>query len=209
MRPCSPRSTSSPAATPSTSTASTAAPPRSPSPAATPTGHHRLDLTTQQADVEHLHLGGERYDLIISDGLLSLLGHNSDQLIGRLARLLTPGGLLAYTTRLTHPGHRLEYDHLGRALQTLACLCWPASPAERLRLAARAWSTAVRVSPFTDEHAVRAAFTPPFATVTLHATPSAASLALRLHPLTLTGRGSRRVVVAATNPTPTRAPGVS
>jgi 2-polyprenyl-3-methyl-5-hydroxy-6-metoxy-1,4-benzoquinol methylase len=56
----------------------------------------------------------DTYDLVISDGLLSLVGSAQAraEVIGRIYRCLKPGGGFIYSTRLTKPRTNLEYDVL-------------------------------------------------------------------------------------------------
>ncbi|MFI9591182.1 hypothetical protein [Nonomuraea sp. NPDC052265] len=142
------------------------------------------------------------FDVIVTDGLLSLLPTPADRnaLITRLAGLLADDGVLIYTTRIAGRRARLEYDRPGRVVQALAAAAWPAPPAERLRLARHRLQRPSRPSPFTAPEQVADAFRGGFDQVRVVTRTAAPTLALAMHPAFLTGRGSVCVGVTATHP---------
>ncbi|MEZ0076262.1 hypothetical protein [Planotetraspora sp. GP83] len=161
-----------------------------------------VDVTTIQSSAPELDGVTGRYDLAITDGLLSLLPDQEtrDAAITRLAGLLAPDGLLLYTTRIAGPGGRLEYDRLGRAVQAAAAAFWFAPPIERWRLAQDRWLRPSRPSPYTHPAQVADAFFGAFEQVRLFTRTTPPTPALSVHPAFLARRGSVCVGVAATNP---------
>ena len=164
---------------------------------------HHIDLTTTQVRAPYLPVWDQPFDLAVTDGLLSLLPGPGDAgaLLARLAAALRPDGLLLYTTRIAGPAGVLEYDRLGRAVQSLtAAACWPGPAAERRRLAQQVRTRTSRPNPFTTPAAVRDAFTPHFDAVRLFTRTAPHSAALRLHPSH--HRGTRRARPTGRTPGP-------
>ncbi|NJC74093.1 class I SAM-dependent methyltransferase [Planosporangium thailandense] len=163
---------------------------------------HHITLTTVRARAPELPDWHDCFDLVITDGLLSLLPHphDADALLARLTAALDPDGLLLYTTRIAPTG-TLEYDRLGRAIQaTTARLAWPGPRNERRSLARTVRTRRSRPSPFNSPDDVHAAFTQHFRDVRLTTRSRPHTLAVRLHPTTRHGAGSISIGVAATHP---------
>ncbi|MEU8040479.1 class I SAM-dependent methyltransferase [Streptosporangium sp. NPDC049078] len=161
------------------------------------------NVTTMWAKAPELANVSGPFDMIITDGLLSLLPtpDDWDTALARLANLLTDDGMLLYTTRIAGPAGRLEYDLPGRAVQALATAAgWPGPPGERLRLARQRLRGSSRPAPFTTSTQLRDTFYTEFAQVLLSTHAAAPTLALALHPAFWAGRGSICVGVAATHP---------
>jgi SAM-dependent methyltransferase len=150
---------------------------------------HRIALTATVSTAPHLPGVAGRFDVIVTDGLLSLLPEPGDRLalIRRLGDLLAPGGLVLYTTRLAGRRGVLEYDRLGRLLRAAVTAgTWPRSG--RLTLGRRALTGSSRPNPYTSAAHLRAAFDDHFQHVALSMTHRPASRALRVHPWTLADR---------------------
>ncbi|GAA1818315.1 class I SAM-dependent methyltransferase [Planosporangium flavigriseum] len=163
---------------------------------------HHVALTTAQARAPELPDWDTRFDLVITDGLLSLLPHprDADALLARLAAALDPDGLLLYTTRIARSG-ALEYDRLGRAIQAAAArLAWRGPRDERRDLAHSVRTRRSRPNPFASPDDVRAAFARHFSNIRLISRSRPHTLAVRLHPSTRRGTGSISVGIAATHP---------
>ncbi|GLX06636.1 hypothetical protein Misp03_35630 [Microbispora sp. NBRC 16548] len=145
---------------------------------------------------------GGAFDLVITDGLLSLMPdpHTRDEVIHRLASLVADDGLLLYTTRIAGPGGRLEYDAPGRVMQAAAALAWPAPPRERWRLARDKIARLSRPAPFTTPGQLADAFRTAFESVRVFTRPGPPTPALAAHPAFWAGRGSICVGVAALTP---------
>ncbi|MGH3712139.1 MAG: hypothetical protein ACRDT4_01535 [Micromonosporaceae bacterium] len=164
---------------------------------------HHVELTVEQARLPAASWAPGRFDVVVTDGLLSLLpsGHDRDALLAQLADRLDPGGRLLYTTRITRSGSVLEYDLLGRAVQAVAARwTWRGGPAQRRELAARVRSRTSRPSPFGSLTDLRQAFGGQFDRVRLFVRHDPASVALRVHPDAWRGAGSVCVGVLATQP---------
>ncbi|WP_433358870.1 hypothetical protein [Streptosporangium sp. CA-115845] len=161
-----------------------------------------IDITTTTATAPHLAGLDGPFDVIVTDGLLSLLPEPADRhaLLRRLASLLSSDGLVLYSTRIAGPAGRLEYDTLGRIIQATAAATWPGSAPQRARLAHQNWRRPSRPSPFTTPQQLSATFATSFAQVQLFSHPAAPTWPLRLHPAFLTRRGSTCVGVAAASP---------
>lgn len=143
------------------------------------------------------------FNLIITDGLLSLLAtpDDRDRLIARLSGLLTDNGLLLYTTRIAGTaGGRLEYDLPGRLLQGLAATTWPGTAREQAQLAIQRWRRSSRPAPYATPDQVGEAFRTAFGTVRVFTRSVPPTLALAAHPAFWTRRGSLCVGIAATHP---------
>ncbi|WP_157556372.1 class I SAM-dependent methyltransferase [Herbidospora yilanensis] len=140
------------------------------------------------------------FDLIVTDGLLSLLPSPADReaVITRLAGLLSEDGLLLYTSRIAGRAGYLEYDRIGRAGQALAATTWPATSAERMVLARQRLRHPSRPSPFASPDQIADAFRNGFGQVRLFTRSAPPTVALALHPAFLIGRGSVCVGIAAT-----------
>ncbi|MEU6718360.1 class I SAM-dependent methyltransferase [Nonomuraea sp. NPDC046802] len=160
------------------------------------------DVITRRSHAPALKSIDGPFDLIVTDGLLSLLPEAADRdlLIARLASMLADDGLLLYTTRIAGPGGRLEYDLPGRLLQSLAALTWRGHPVERLTIALHRWLRPSRTAAYTGAQQVADAFHAAFGHVDMWVTAVPPSLALAVHPVRWIGRGSLRVGVAATHP---------
>lgn len=158
-----------------------------------------VDVDTVRSRAPELAEVSGQYDVIVTDGLLSLLPEPADRdaLIARLAGLLTDDGVLLYTTRIAGPAGRLEYDRLGRAVQALAATTWPAPAAERLQLTRERLRHPSRLSPFTTPGRLADAFRAEFDEVRLFTRAVAPTLALAVHPAFLARRGSVCVGVSA------------
>jgi hypothetical protein len=143
---------------------------------------HALTVTTNQDTAPDLACVQGPFEVIVTDGLLSLLPDAAARsaTLSRLSGLLTDDGALLYTTRITHAGRALEYDRLGRILQTLACLTW--GRGHRLRLALSAWTRPARSSPFATRDDVQAAIGEHFTRTQSFERSTPPTLALRLHP---------------------------
>ncbi|MEU9836306.1 hypothetical protein AB0D67_32625 [Streptosporangium sp. NPDC048047] len=159
-------------------------------------------MVTVRSRAPHLEGISERFDVIVTDGLLSLLPSAADRqaLIARLAGLLAPSGLLLYTTRIAGTSGRLEYDRIGRLVQALAAAAWPGPAAQCYRLARHRLRAASRPSPFATPGQVADAFRSGFGQVRLFTCAAPASTALGLHPASWVGRVSTCAAVAATTP---------
>ncbi|WP_239309757.1 MULTISPECIES: class I SAM-dependent methyltransferase [unclassified Frankia] len=165
---------------------------------------HGIAVTTQQASAPQLPDLPGPFEVAVTDGLLSLLSTQADRdtLLARLASLLTPTGLLLYTTRIAGPAGILEYDRLGRAVQAAAIrVGWPGSPRQRRNAARRIRTQPSRRSPFATPGQAREAFAQHFAHVTVERRSEQPSLALRLHPSAWTGQASYCLDVTAHTPT--------
>jgi hypothetical protein len=162
---------------------------------------HGFSLTTVQGHAPDLPDFDEPFDLVATDGLLSLLARpdDADRLVGYLAAVVRPDGLLLYTTRIAGTD-TLEYDRVGRAIQAAAGLAWRGTPAQRRTLVRRSWQQRSRPNPFTRPDDVYAAFAPHFARVRRATRSTAHTVAQRIHPSTRRGTGSISVGVAATGP---------
>ncbi|MEU7906383.1 hypothetical protein [Actinoplanes sp. NPDC049118] len=163
---------------------------------------HHLTLTTVQAHAPNLP-DLDQFDLIATDGLLSLLPHraDADALLARLAAALHPDGLLLYTTRLAGTGGVLEYDRAGRALQSAAFRAlWRGPTEQRRKLAEEAWQHRSRPNPFSSMREIAAAFGETFSQVRVHTRTQPATTAQRLHPAARRGATSVSVGVAAAAP---------
>lgn len=164
---------------------------------------HRLALSTVQAHVPNLPPDLGQFDLIVTDGLLSLLPQRSaaDALLAWLADALHADGLLLYTTRLAGAGGVLEYDRLGCALQSAAAgMLWRGPVPSRRMLARQVWQRRSRPNPFTDIRDIAGVFEAAFAQVRVHTRNRPATLAQRLHPAARRGTGSLSIGVAAEAP---------
>ncbi|MFH0246312.1 hypothetical protein ACGRHY_28725 [Streptomyces sp. HK10] len=143
------------------------------------------------------------YDVIVTDGLLSLLPTPGDRaaLLARLADLLAPGGLVLYTARIAGAAGVLEYDRIGRRLQAAtARALWPAPADQRRDLAGQILTRPSRPSPFAAPGQVRAAFTAVFGDVRCCLRRTPPTLALALAPTVRAGQGSACVGIAARAP---------
>lgn len=142
------------------------------------------------------------FDLVVTDGLLSLLPGPADRqaVLARLAGLLSDDGLLLYTTRVAGPAGHLEYDRIGRAGQALTATTWPATSAERMDLARQRLRRPSRPSPFASQNQIASVFRSRFGQVRVFTRSAPPTAALALHPAFLTGRGSVCVGIAATRP---------
>jgi 2-polyprenyl-3-methyl-5-hydroxy-6-metoxy-1,4-benzoquinol methylase len=91
---------------------------------------HAITLTTAQDTAPALASVAGPFDVVVTDGLLSLLPGPADRAatITRLAQLLTHVGLMLCTTRLAAPGRALEYDRFGRILQAGSGDLWSTPP---------------------------------------------------------------------------------
>ncbi|WP_157519144.1 class I SAM-dependent methyltransferase [Herbidospora mongoliensis] len=159
-------------------------------------------VSTLQSHAPELSGISGPFDLIVTDGLLSLLPTpaSREAVIDRIAGLLSEDGLLLYTTRIAGPAGHLEYDLLGRAGQALAATTWPATSAERIQLARQRLRRPSRPSPFTSPGQVADAFRSGFGQVRLFTRAAPPTTALALHPAFVTERGSLCVGIAATQP---------
>lgn len=166
--------------------------------------HHGIDLRTIHAHAPDLPHLGEPFDIVVTDGLLSLLPHpdDADALLGRLAAALDPTGILLYTTRIAGQSGILEYDRLGRVIQSVtAAAFWPGTAAQRRQLAHQARTRVARPNPFQNPADVQSAFSRHFTTVRMFTRTTPHSVALRLHPATYRGTSSISVGILATTPT--------
>lgn len=145
------------------------------------------------------------FDLIVTDGLLSLLhtpAHRAAT-VRRFAELLTDEGMLLYTTRIAGRAGVLEYDRLGRHLTAAAAAAtWPGSPRARLRLAQHLRTRRSRAAPFASPGDLAAAVAGDFGQVRLHTRRAAHTVPIALAPSVLAGHGSTSVGIAATAPAP-------
>ncbi|WP_061294110.1 class I SAM-dependent methyltransferase [Herbidospora cretacea] len=159
-------------------------------------------VSTLRSEAPQLDGVSGAFDLIVTDGLLSLLPTSADReaVIARLAGLLSEDGLLLYTTRIAGPAGHLEYDRIGRAGQALTAATWPVASAERVQLARQQLRRLSRPSPFTSPDQIADAFRSSFGQVHLFTRSAPPTIALALHPAFLTGRGSLCVGIAATQP---------
>lgn len=103
-------------------------------------------ITTRRARIPLAEPDTRGYDLVVTDGLLSLLPSPAarDDALRWAARQLTPTGLLLYTTRHRPDDLPLEFDALGRAVHAAAALTWHGSVRARRELAVRAWRRPAR-----------------------------------------------------------------
>lgn len=162
-----------------------------------------VNLTVSRLRLPGLPASEARYDVIVSDGLLSLLPAPAqrDALLDELACHLVQGGVFLYTTRIAVSGRTLEYDRLGRLIRSVIVLfTWPGPAAERHRLAREALTRVSRPSPFRNPAELTHAVGQHFARVRLFTRSSAPSLPLLVHRLACGNRGSICVGVAATHP---------
>ncbi|MBA0053646.1 hypothetical protein E0L36_23095 [Streptomyces sp. AJS327] len=142
------------------------------------------------------------FDLILTDGLLSLLptpGQRAET-ITRLVQLLADQGMLLYTTRVAGDAGVLEYDRLGRRITAAtALLTWPGPPHQRLRMARSLRERPSRPAPFTTAEEITSSFASHFAHVRTYTRKAPHSLPLALAPSVRAGVGSTSVGVAATH----------
>lgn len=168
----------------------------------------RLTLTTHLATAPDLPTFEEPFDLVVTDGLLSLLPTPDavERTIDALADALRPDGALLYTARVTRPPRTtLEYDRVGRWIQTAVTLgAWPRPWRERHAAARVHRSRPSRTTPYTTPESVRSAFTGAFTHVRADIEARPATWAQRLHPAHLHGTTSLRVGVTATAPASTK-----
>jgi SAM-dependent methyltransferase len=150
-----------------------------------------------KARVEDCAFPRDHYDGIFSDGLFSFMSGPSQRaaIVQQLHATLRPGGLLAYSTRVTRDGGPLEYELSGRLIQAAAAFSFAVPWRDRIALARRQLRTA-RTSPFSGGAAVREAFAG-FRTVEVETDTRAPSAALRAHLNFLRRRGSICVRVLA------------
>ncbi len=177
-----------------------------------------LDLTTEQRDlaappatgpIDQQHAGPRGWpqslatvDVLVTDGLLSLFPSRAavDELLRGVNRVLRPGGRFCYATRLTaRPDQRLEYDLLGRLLQTTTTVaCQPATAAQRWAAAKRTWSRPARRAPFTTIDALVDAVTHAGLTIIdVEHDTAPPSAALAAHPRRLSATASTIVRLRA------------
>jgi hypothetical protein len=142
-------------------------------------------------------------DVAVTDGLLSLLPDETHRqaTLAWLAASLNPGGTLLYTTRLTIDGKPLDFDRLGRAIQTTAALTWPRHEPRRRALALRTWRRPARAAPYTNVGQLHDEISRHFGLVQIHADPEPPTPALH-HTRGAHSASSAIVRAAATNPRP-------
>ncbi|GAA4994387.1 hypothetical protein GCM10023205_78950 [Yinghuangia aomiensis] len=165
--------------------------------------HVDLALVTRQAEAPQLPDFGARFDLVITDGLLSLLPSDAVRAtVFALAGALREDGVLAYTARVAQPSRsRLEYDRPGRWIQAAAVLAaYPGPPGQRASHAVNVLQRPSRTSPFTTSEHLRDAFADAFSDTAVYINDGPASCAQRLHPAHCAGATSLRVGVLAQHP---------
>jgi hypothetical protein len=142
-------------------------------------------------------------DVAVTDGLLSLLPDETRRraTLAWLAASLKPSGTLLYTTRLTADAEPLDFDRLGRAIQTAAALTWPRREPRRRSLALTTWRRPARAAPYTDAGQLHDEISREFGHVQIHADPEPPTPALR-HTRRTRGAPNFIVRAAATNPRP-------
>src|SRR2546423_4130190 len=99
----------------------------------------------------------DHYHGIFSDGLFSFMSSPSqrDAILRQLHGTLRPGGLLAYSTRVTRDGRPLEYDLPGRLIQAAAALSSAVPWRDRIDLGRRQLRRPAPTSPFSRAGAAR------------------------------------------------------
>ncbi|MYS80169.1 class I SAM-dependent methyltransferase [Embleya scabrispora] len=125
-----------------------------------------LDLTTSRAAAPDLPAWPDPFDIVVTDGPLSLLpAPMVPATISALADAVAEDGVLLYTARVTRPPRTtLEYDRPGRWIQAAAMwTAWPAPASERRARATAVLHRPSRTSPFTAPADVTAAFACAFA----------------------------------------------
>lgn len=159
-----------------------------------------LRLSTHRVRAPALASVSGPFDLIITDGLLSLLplAEDRQQLLVRAQALLAPTGRLVYTTRIAAGHAPLEFDRLGRLARCLvARWAWPGPATQRRALASQAREQVSRPNPVTSLDELRELIRPYFADVRLFVRTSPPSLPLRLSAATRGGHISASVGVIA------------
>ncbi|MFR9675822.1 class I SAM-dependent methyltransferase [Streptomyces sp. TR02-1] len=168
-----------------------------------------LRVTERQDHAPELATCDGNYDLIITDGLLSLLTTPEQRTatVARFAKLLARDGLLLYTARIAGDSGALEYDQIGRHIMAVTALTsWPGSARERISLAHAERTRPSRPAPFSSTGDVAACFEEVFATVRTHTRTAPHTVPLALAPSVRAGRGSTSVGITATGPHPRSRP---
>lgn len=162
---------------------------------------HGVQARCEQVDLL-TWAASETYDVVVTDGLLSLLPAPAARaaVIDALAAALDPDGVLLYTTRATVAVRRLEYDILGRVAQTAAAATWPHAQPSRARMIAAQWRRPARTAAHTSTEDLRTDLVRAFATVEITASAAAATLALGSHPRRWRGAASTIIRAAARSP---------
>lgn len=168
-----------------------------------------LRLTAHRDRVPALATCQGEFDLIITDGLLSLLPdpHQRVATVRRFAQLLAADGLLLYTARIAGRTGVLEYDRLGRQVMAAAALtAWPGPACDRIHLARALRARTSRPVPFTSAGQVAACVGHEFARVRAYTRRAPHTVPLALAPSVRAGHGSISVGIAATGPRPGSSP---
>jgi hypothetical protein len=145
---------------------------------------HDVTLNTHNGEIQHLPAPHTAYDVALTDGLLSLLpsAEQRHQALDQLASAIAPDGLFLYTTRLTVSARPLEYDLLGRILQSLAATTWPHDSPTRAQLAVDRWHRPARSTPYATAQQLHDDLSTHFTHVHITTNDQPANTAQRLHP---------------------------